>query len=359
MATIEAMPNEILSSVLSHLGRADLVATSQVSRHFCTLSRIPLYKEPNLPLEFDEDGWRPECSDSAQECLGLFLRTLLLSPARETLAHYVQALSMDLECDIESNTRTPGTDELTAAASNLGYKDHPLTIQGAQLTLMLRLLPRLTSLDLRSNPRPRVRYTHFQDSLMSPATLPVALRNIRVFKCIGDPYLTYITPPMLLALLKLPSIREISASVRSNLYQDEQFKSALAIAVGTSRVTKLFLARRSVTPEFIIDVLQVPKSLTHFSCAPYNTFYDREDHVHDLRQALALHKFSLAELDLDPWDTTDLDAWKCKTIGTFPEWPVLRTLRLSLVMLLGDPDNTSSNPGLADMLPRCLRALFV
>lgn len=359
MSFIESIPNEILSSALSHLGKADLLATSLVSRHFCTLSQSFLYKDIDLPFLFNEYQCRLMYADPGQESLGLFLRTLLLSPARETLAHYVQALSVELELGIESYAGSPAMDELAAAASGLGYGGHPLTIKGAQFTLLLRLLPRLTSIDLRVHNREGIPPGPLQDSLMCLANPHVSLRNIRVFKCIENIYSTHITPLMLLVLLGLPSIREISVCVRADSANHKKFKTAAAIAVGTSHATNLFLAPNQLPPHFVIEILQIPKSLTHFSCTPHRPVDRSDDHVPLLAQALALHKSSLAKLDLNYSDTLYLGTWKNgKTIGTFHGWPALRTLRLPLVMVLGKPADTSLAPALADILPRGLRSLF-
>lgn len=359
MATIQTIPNEILSSVLCHLTGADLLATSLVSHRFHTLSRSPLYQEPNLRIMIDEvTNLRLARPKPGQESVALFLRTLLLSPGRETITDCVRALSMDLEFVLERDTPTVATDELTAAASNLGHKDLPLTLQGAQLTLILRLLPRLTSLDLRArDASPGVSYTHLQDSLKCPGTLPAALNNIRVFKSTGAIYRAHITPLVLLALLRLPSIRELAVSITEERGERDQFMAAATIAAGTSGATKLSLYYSFITPEFIAAVLQLPQAVTHFSCAPHGPFYGAGDHVYQLRQALAPHEASLQELDLDYTDTPDLGVWSAgNTLGTLCGWAVLHTLKLPLVMLLGEQDDA---PRAGDMLPGGMRSLCV
>lgn len=197
MAVSQHIPNEILLNVLSRVNPADLLATSLVSHSFRTISQSLLYKQPYLGNKVNAKSDNANHLNSYGEAnyldsygefpmegpVARFLRTLLLAPRRGTLAAYVRALIVDLDPVPESAPPSPGIDILTAAALNCGFDEQHLTDQGAQIVLLLHLLPRLTFLELRvGDPPGAVCFRHLQDSLRCPETLPIALRNIHEFK---------------------------------------------------------------------------------------------------------------------------------------------------------------------------------
>lgn len=154
MAIIEDMPNEILHNIVSRLGGQDLLATSLVSHSLYNIAQSLLYGK--IYLYMDTGNQRDNHvlilvnydQSLVSGSVPLFLRTMLLAPAREAFAHYVRTLTLDLAPPPRPTIPFSDIDLLTAAALNLGFNDHPLTEQDAQIILIFRLLPRLTSPEL-------------------------------------------------------------------------------------------------------------------------------------------------------------------------------------------------------------------
>lgn len=364
MAVIQIMPNEILLNIFSHLYFKDLHATSLVSHTFHTLSQSPLYQEPYLRI-----GDLPRCDRSAgvlipeaepgQEAVALFLRTLLLALGRDTVARYVTGFCVDL--DVERGRATPPnarTDLLRKAASNLGFDDHPLTDQRAQIIMILRLLPQLTTLELRAGDgQPGYGYEHFKASIMGPGTIPIGLQNIHLFKSVLISEGTCVTPMILLALLRLPSIRSIAVSYGEDDSETEMFMTAAALAVGTSLVTQLEINPGDINPTSLESILKIPKSLTSFFYSVGDMGYGKEN-LKQFGRALAPLQESLEHLDLHFTDTPS--HWDylygVNTIGTLRGWENLRTLKTQLASLVGELRN---NLSLANLLPKGLSSLLV
>lgn len=309
MAVSKHIPNEILLNVLSRVIPADLLATSLVSHSFHTISQSLLYKQPYLgnkvnanSTHLDSYGEFPMKGPVAR-----FLRTLLLAPRRGTLAAYVRTLIVDLDPVTASAPPSPGIDILTAAALNCGFDEQHLTDQGAQMGLLLHLLPRLTFLELRvGDPPGAVCFRHLQDSLRCPETLPIALRNIHDFKSISTSPLNGITPTMLVALLDLPSIRTITVSMVDDPMETESFVDAMAAAAGTSLVTELNLQYRVTPITLLAGILKIPKALTSFSYSTEGPFW--EHGIVSFGQALVPLQHSLQRLNID---FTNMPCFNC------------------------------------------------
>lgn len=363
MAVIQMMPNEILFNIFSHLCFEDLLATSLVSHTFHTLSLPPLYQEPYLRIDD-----LPRCNSSAgvlipqpepgQEAVALFLRTLLLAPGRHTLARYVKGLCLDLAAERGLAIPNARTDLLRKAASNLGFDDHPLTDQGAQLVMILRLLPQLTTLELRAGDgQLGYCYEKVKASIMGPGTIPIGLQNIHLFTSVRIFEGTCVTPMILLALLRLPSIRRIAVSIGEGDSETEMFMTAAALAAGTSLVAQLEINPGDINPTSLESILKIPKSLTSFFYSVGDFGYGKEN-LKQVGQALAPLKESLEHLDLHFTDTPS--HWDylygVNTIGTLRGWENLRTLKLQMASLVGELRNKLS---LANLLPLGLTSLLV
>lgn len=363
MAVIQIMPNEILIGVFSHLYHQDLLATSLVSHTFHTLSQSPLYQEPHLRIDdlprYDSFPSVPiPQPEPGQEAVALFLRTLLLAPGRDTLARYVKGLCVDLNVDRGRVTPNATTDLLRKAASNLGFDDHPLSDQGAQIVMILRLLPQLTTLELRARDgQLGYGYEQVKASIMGPGTIPIGLQNIHLFTSLLIFEGTCVTPMILLALLRLPSIRRIAVSIGEDHSETEMFMTAAALAAGTSLVTQLEMNIGDLRPKTLKTVLKIPKALTSFLYCVGGMGYGMED-LTQFGRALAPLQESLEHLDLHFADMpSECDfLYGVNTIGTFRGWVNLRTLKMQLASLVGEPRNDLS---LANLLPQGLSSLFV
>lgn len=351
MAILEEVPNEILHEIISRLCPTDLVCTSTVSRHFQSISQAPLYRNPLLRVWGKKDT-----------PLQLFLRTLLLSPDRQTLASYVRSLTVELEARTAPKPDSLDISLLTAAAISLGFNDHPLSAQGAQIVLLLRLLPRLNILDLWALDEGRgLGYTYFEDVLQPPLTLPLALQTIYEFRSVGTTSATGVTPMILVALMALPSIRKIVVAVTDEDIESEDFLTAAAAAAGTSRVTELHLLYGDLTHRSLGAILKIPQALTRFS---YSTMVAHSYfELVEFGEALAPLRSSLQHMWIDFADTErlgdeDMDEDCYDTIGSLRGWEVLQTLDCPLMALLGR-SRTAGSRRLSDMLPLGLHILRV
>lgn len=140
-------------------------------------------------------------------------------------------------------------------------------------------------------------------------------------------------------------------------------KTAISTAAltGTSTVTRLALAFDGVSCEWLTRILLIPQTLTYLSCTvyhlrPFNLWY--------LRSALQPLKNSLNHLNLD---ISDISAWGgqvTNTIGSLRAWPVLRSVRISLIALPGAAYASLAHmlaayASLGHVLPACLHNLHI
>lgn len=367
MAIVQEIPNEILENIISRLGGQDLLATSLVSHRFYAISQSPLYQEPCLYIDggnqlYDSTSIVVTSGQSPMPgSVPLFLRTLLLAHGRETFAQYVRTLTVDLHPPPRPTVPTPDIVLLTAAALNLGFNDHPLTEQRAQIVLILRLLPRLSSLELRDVAHIGCYgYKLLKNLLMSPDTVPVGLQNLHEFTCRGTYQSTGVTPQILMRLLGLPSIRKITVSITDDFDEiesfTETFMAAAATAAGTSPVTKLIMYSRNMTARSLHSLLKIPVSLTYFCYTSDRglTGYN----IAEFWQTLLPLKSTLQCLKIY-CRIYDEQHDRRRKIGTLRGWKALHTLSLQLFLLLGVRYASTPAGCLADLLPLGLRTLCV
>lgn len=342
MAVLTDLPCETLVELLSLLPCADLASTIRVSHLFHNVSQELLYKAPCLAKT-------PKTLPRVPGTLGIFLRTLL-TPGREALGSYVCSLRLELD-DAEpvfqylDNTAA----HITAMASRLGITN-PTSTQGPQLMIVLDLLPHLHTLYISP---PNVRFFE------SAQTLPRGLRSLREIHYIPTSTSNFVKPKRILHPLRLPSIRriEVPSISRYNMPLD-----ALDAAVGTSPITHLRFSHAEVSPSVLRYVLPVPIALTHFS---YSAASNCSFNLPHFMRALLPLRLSLLHLHLDfcgisiTTSGASADTFRLPyPEGSLREWPVLRTLRCSLVPLLGRTKFAAS-PRLMDVLPPSLRELEV
>lgn len=341
MAVLTDLPNETLVEFLSLLSCADLASTIRVSRRFHNVSQPLLYQEPCLAKT-------PQSTPRVSGTLGIFLQTLL-TPGREALGSYVRSLRVELD-DTEPvfEFRDDTVVRITALASKLGINTPP-SIQGPQLMIVLNLLPRLHTLYISP---PNVRF------LESATVLPRGVRSLREIHYVRTEHNDFVKPRRILHPLRLPNIRSIHVPSisRYNIPLD-----ALSTATGTSRITHLRFSHASVSASVLRYVLRIPIALTHFS---YKAASRCDFNLPHFMDALGPLRPSLVYLHLDFCGiglATSVEGGVFRlpySQGSLRGWPVLRTLRCSIVPLLGRW-KLEDSPRLMDVVPPSLRELQV
>lgn len=352
MTTIRYLSNEILHSIFSDLCSTDLHAVSLVSHHFQSVAESLLYARVRL-------GGRVQQSYRLQ----LFLRTMLAESDHNTRAVLVKSLIVRLEHVIPQRylfinsralpPRDPAIKLLTATALERGLGDDSLTAQGAQLVVLLRLLPHLTSLSLVIPNRGDGTYEgHFEAALARPLTLPIGLQNLREFRIGG--LCNIVMYDALLALMALPSIRRITTAAVGG-------EARTPIPHGTSTVTDLTITGGYLSNEALEAVLRVPKTLTRLSYTatgifwyfPLDTFGRAFLPVQNTAQYLCIDLANVDPLHHDD----EMPEWRNDTIGCLRGWGALQTLEIPLLALLGRLIGVELR--LVDVLPLGLRRLVV
>lgn len=246
---------------------------------------------------------------------------------------------------------------------NPGPDDPPRLTQGLQLEQLLRLLPRLTYLDLWPLIEPDnygSAFIHLSKVLQKPTTLPLGFQNLRDFRSVGNWGMTY---RLLVALMTLPSMRTIAVTVDGGdpfyTFQESEedaalFAAAIAAAVGSSLVTDLQLVESNIPPATLRAILTVPRALTRLRCSSHlvETYFDLAAFGQSLEPLIP----SLQHLSID---YSVAERWEVKwpTAMTLREWRALQTLQCPMMALLGRIPVEGRK--LVDGLPRGLRALCV
>lgn len=340
MALFRDLPHEILLEIFSLLGWIDLASTSRVSRRLRTVSEPLLYRAPSLYITDEEQ---------LPQNFHMFLRTLL-TPGREVLATHVRSLT--LEWDYLEDTLGPETALFAAAASRLGIAQ-PIVSAGAQAVLLLHLLPRLQVLDV-DPPETLDAFSIFMDAqheVQHTQKLPLGLQSLREYFCC---WTSGVSPRTLLTVLKLPCIRTIIVQ-----FSDEvDFPSAMAGLDITSTVTNLRLLNSVVSTSSLAYILKIPRALEQF------TFCVRGFDLLSFGNALEPLRNTLQSLTLDFQCVCSRNYRVTDEISTYPigslrEWPVLYTLRCSMVALLGMGPRGGLPRLLEHVLPAGIRELEI
>lgn len=331
MAVIDDFSYETLMNIFCSLtGTVDLSSVSRVSRRWHEICEPVLYREPHL-------------SDCAHipPSIELFLRTLL-APGCERLASHVRVLDfqwLDHSVDLTPERRSI-MDIITAEQSPVGVTHICLPgSQSAHVVLLMHLLPRLQRLVLQYDARKK-HYNDIMHGIGPGEPFPLAFQSL-TYMSYETSYLSIgVSPKTLLFLLQLPHLRTLSVEVMKDIDRD-----LFADVSGTSGVTKLTLGYCDISAASLSLILSVPRALEHFTyhgdCVP--SFVDVLFPLRD----------SLTHLHLDFGDSFDPGQ-----MLNLREWPVLRTLRCSPVLLLGEPHSGRAyGRSLGEVLPGCIRQL--
>lgn len=319
-------PHEISAHIVSYLPQSDLATISRVSHQLYTISQPLLYKEPCIIT-----------GNQSPVSVYIFLRTLL-TPGGEELVNHVRWLTLHWTNQEMDLLREPDTDTLllTRRAASLGLPD-PIWHSSALVVLLLRLLPRLQTL--------HVVPAHDRDHLDEfISTNRSALQSLREFRWYSANWQSGVTPRMLFALLALPCIRIIDVHMVTEL-------PLVAPAPGSSLATHLEFSFGQLSARSLGLVLLVPRALTHFT---YRAVSGHRTSMAKLAEALRPVRDTLQHLDLDLFRCIGSSPGGVRddgSIGSLKTWPALRSVRCSLVALVG------SGERLVDVLPLGLRAL--
>lgn len=351
MARLDDLPYEILIDICSLLCCTDLASTSRTSRQLRAASESLLYRRPRVLISYN---------DPMPRNLHIFLRTLLTAGC-ESLASRVRSLTLqwdELHNDSSSNNNPgeipqPECDIalFTAAASRLGLT-LPQTLESMQVVLLLHLLPRLEVLEITpSNTRDAFgKFMEAQNDVQNVKMLPPGLQSLREFSCCWTGSNRGVSPRTLRALMRLPSIRIILV----HLADEIDLPVIMADADATSTVTDLRLSNTVISTSSLALILRIPRALRHFS---YSVTADRGFDLRRFGEAFMAQQSSLQSLWLDFQDATIDGNIPIYPIGSLRDWPMLTSVRCSLVVLLG----TRLHPPqlLHDVLPANIRELEI
>lgn len=358
MTVLQDLPTELIREVFSLLSCVDLGPLCLVSRRFRSIAEPFLYKEVLLA--------RPDKDELA---ITFFLRAVLDRP---TLAGYVRFIDLNWLCPEDSSLDPDSTPETAndinlfdTVAKSLGLPESPWS-HGAQIVLLLHVLPNLQEFDFLLPDSCVILDEFIEGTVDIPiASLPAGLQSLRKFRSDWTFDLPGLTPTMLHALLRLPSIREIDVHMESHMHRTEDPVEALISSVecrGMSSVTNLHLNNCKFKTSLLSGILQQPRALTHFSYHECNhriagfditTFREALSHLRPTLQYLCLGSIQALEIRRGG-NNNDGERY---TIGSLRDWPVLRTVKCLLTTLLGRPAVATAR--LVDVVPAVIRELEI
>lgn len=328
MATLNTLPYETLTQILSGLSNTDLAHISCVSSRLCAVAEPLLYRAPCL-------------SETKRPSLAIFLQTLLL-PGRESLATNVNSLRVDW------HGGWWGQDSLDTPRQPHSPESH-----GTGLVRLLHLLSSLQVLEIvpsnASSDFTRL-LESYNDGQLS--TLPLGLQSLREFRC-SPASLCGLRISTIWTLLRLPCIRSISTPINS---ENSHIMPVAAHPAPGSSITDLRLSNglRISSLRYLLNDLT---SLTHFS---YRAFVLYNYDLQAFMRALEPLRNTLQHLHLDFMTEKGphIDDGLTFVGGSLQTWPVLQTLSCGLMPLLGKRDEVGTLR-LVDVLPPSLRELEI
>lgn len=349
---LQHIPSEMLSEILYRLSSADLASVSLVSHRMHNVSQALLIKAPNLTTGY------PRGERGNPHSLERFLR-LVTTPGNQDMALRVRELNLYWN----HPWKTSGQDLVQPMAGDqLSYE-----IPNEQIMLLLRHLPRLAVLHITS-PTRRFSFHKFIECLhvLAPSEFPAAFQSLQEFRYTSKGAHAGMNCEALFVLLKLPNLRTIEARLIDDGINDPT--SDAWTSTGTSSTTQLHLIAALVRPRWLSRLLATPRVLTHFTFSASSVH--RSHQFHALRTTLRRIRGTLVYLhvDLGGVDNEEEEEEDAEEvvgaeytagpdfIGSLADWPRLRTVRCSMVALVGYTLHTDT-PWLAGVLPGGIREL--
>lgn len=343
MASFVDLPNELLCDVFSDLGQQDLANLCLVSRGVRSVTEPFLYRKVSL--------------STFRKPVPAFGRFQHAIRARPVLMNYLRSLTLRWDyipapswySPHELPTPAPIDAWLFGLVMSLFVRSEP-AFHGRNVIPFVQNFPRLEVLHLWPSGD-----LHMIDLPRWPNPVP-RLECLREVRCHWDTSKGTMYYETFMFLLMLPSMRILEARLAQS-----SLNSIPARCFGKSTVSELHLCYGYMTPLMVRDLLHAPRALTHFSYHTLRTTgwemaavgLGLEEHVRPTLQSLALTIGRPGKLY--PWGMHHGSGF---TIGPLREWPVLRSVRTSLTVLLGrGPVQTTLH--LVDVLPVGIRELEV
>lgn len=328
---------------MSLLDRAGLASISRVTRHLQLITEPLLYGRVVL-----------NTMHTSEHLIQQFLYAIL---SRPTLANYVRSLTLQWHDD--QNTTLPAhvrDSSLFAAAASHFELDLDF-LRDAHVKLLLYHLPRLEFIDLVSPNHIDV----FDLCLYNG--LPTSLPHLRHLSCYWGDTINTMNLRSFLALLALPRIQTLDVRLAPDI-ELPGFGYVPANLARTSSLTDLTLSYGYLRPQSIEQILMIPRELTRLSYTllPLDHNFNGPEIGRTLQRSVAQSLQFLAlswgvETDWE-LDLPQADLGTHFTIGSLLEWPVLRSVKCSLTVLLGrGPRQTTIK--LVDVLPLVLCELEI
>lgn len=323
MDILHWLPSEILLEILSSLPATDLASTSRLSHRLHDISQPLLFTAPCLTTSRDNAELT-----ALPSSLESFL-TILLSPRGRPLAVYVRSLTLHWT-NAKRHCIGPRPHPLLDDLALLTPAPSPFALSSqmanTQVMLLLARLPHLQVLYVIDENRGT---ETFDDFIVEASTWLMphshAFRSLREV-CVSSTHRDYgVSQPTLHTLMMLPVIEDIDVSLSTLHYFDPSLFTTYS-----STLTKLWLWGGILWPDELLWILRVPRCLTHFSCSLADRF--------DFRPALVPLRSSLQCLYLKALYSGGLrpdEELSDLAVGSLREWTCLRTLRCSMVLLLG------------------------
>lgn len=333
MAVLQSLPVELLRQILADLDPVSLRKISLVSHLFNNLAE---------PFHYHSLG---HSSDVQVQSRGWLLPILFTLVTRPEMARYVRCITFWYWAE-----RYPTPDNcilFSAKAEELGIPDIGWW-DDAQALFLLHLVPDVQELHFNDTPLLR---TYIEQTIGTPIA-DVPFQSLLKFTNHSP-----VTLRMLLAAMRLPSMRSIEVSMPYNQdYSHDPIVDSIIAFAGQSSVTHLSLNTGDTSNSILQLILQMPRELTSLSY-----MYDREyglvtdtppmhtvlQHVRPALQSLSFGGLYAVGLP-EPCEVQ---------IGSLRNWPALTTLNCSLPALLGSRQNPTGR--LVDVLPLGIRQLFL
>lgn len=354
MPVFRFLPVEILRQILFCLDPPALVQISLVSRLFNELAEPFLYASLGR-----YNGW-------------LFPQ-LCAIVARPELARHVRHIHFgwwDAQlptpegCILFSTTaQRLGIPEISSLAPEVRWTNRDTTWSDpdfswsdpAQALLLLYLVPDVRELSLGSTPL----LTRIIGGTLLTSVGRHPFRSLVKFRCAGFSQGACVTLTMLLALMRLPSLREFEGDMQGrklHTHAASVVDEIIAFA-GQSPLTHLSLHYGNMTTTLLQHVLRMPRALTHLSYSDDDEQFAYEPASTPLQAALAVVRPSLQYMCFGRVLAVRLGKPDSQTLGVLHDWPALTRVRCSLPALLGSVGDSTAR--LVDVLPVRLRVLHL
>lgn len=359
MSVLQFLPGELLGQIFSSLDRHSLDQISLVSHFFNQLAESYIYASLG-----GYTGW--------------LLPRLRAIVARPELAGHVRRIQFGWWTD-ELPTEADGI-LFSATAQRLGvpeigtlipedrWADPDITWPDPDDTwsdryfnwsdpvlalLLLHLVPDLRELSLGDTPL-------LSRLLESTLQIPISrhpFQSLVKFSCAEYSQSSCVTLTVLLALLRLPSLREFTADMEGPGFHthDASVLDGVIAFAHQSALTHLSLHYGNMTTSLLEHVLRMPRALKHLSYCDDHEQYEHVAAPTLLQTALRAVKPTLRSLNVGRVLALQLGTPDAQSVGVLSDWPALTRIMCSLPALVGTAKSSSAR--LVDVLPMGIRVL--